>query len=114
MVALCMQNSKNDNSVDLDTIEELVGETSCDQSAEFSIVNRTPIRLRFEKDDGSSYLIQKLIAQARTLRLVPLVGLMQVRFGARADDDNPFHADGCLRMRASTSGHRDPAVGVCR
>jgi hypothetical protein len=70
------------------------------------------LRLLFEKDDCSLHLRHELVPQARALCLVPPTGLPQILFGAGADENGPFQAPVCLRMRASTSCQGEPGPGA--
>ncbi len=114
MVALGMQNPKDNDAFAFDAIEKLVGKTSRHQPTEVAVVNGRTIGLGFEQDDGSFYFIHKLITLPRLLCVVPPARFGQVGFGARADEDDPVHAAGFLRMRASTSRQEAPALGDCR
>jgi len=67
MVALGVQDPDDDDEAGFDAVEELVREAPGEQPAEAAVINRTPLGLLFEKQDGSVHLIKKLITQARPL-----------------------------------------------
>ena len=91
VIARGVKDAEDDHAVGFDAIEYFVGETSGDQSAESTIIERRTLRLMFEAANQLPHLSQKFLPQAAPLALIPLPRPLQIAFGARADRDRPAH-----------------------
>lgn len=116
VVLLGMQDRKNQNGFTLDAIDDSIWKTwwikpSNPQPPMAQAINQRILR---QPPDGVADSASKVVAQAHPLLLVPLPCLLQVRLGARTDDDAPHHCGDGLRRRTSTFSQGEPDSGFLR
>ena len=107
--AFGVENAKDQHPFVIQEIKDFVGKARKQNPPKAAIIKGEAIRIIFQGKHGLADLLEKTISQADLLRFIPLPCFLDILFGTRTDDDNPFHAP--RRRRASTSSQGAPTQG---
>lgn len=91
MISFPMKDTKDNHPVAFNAVKEFVREAAKKQPAKAAVVDRPTFRVLRKLVNGMADFIQQLIAESRTLLVIPRLRIVQIRLGFRTDGDEPFH-----------------------
>jgi hypothetical protein len=108
-----VENPKDHDGFTLDAIEQLVRKPPCEDSANAAVVYRRTKGIGFQSNQGLGCRREKLVAQPRSLLLVPPSRFIEITLPGDANGDAPAHRDAAVRIRLKTSRQGLPFRPSC-
>ncbi len=71
MIALGVQDAKDNDAVAFETVEKFVRKTAGEQTTKATVVNRAALRVYLQHSDGAANFFQQFLTQTRPLGFIP-------------------------------------------
>ena len=92
----------------LDHVEDALGELAEQDAAAVAADDGLHLGMPLDGDEAGVHCRQGLVAQARVLLFIPRLGVAELDFGLRAEDEAPGHPSPLMCWR--TSCQEEPAA----
>lgn len=87
-----------------DPIGDRIGEAPAECESHILVACLVEQRIRLQGHDDATHFVQKFVAQASALRLVPTRGVQEIQFGSRPNPNPVFHSRRFSSANTSSTG----------